>query len=74
MEANNNANMFPKILRPAIIHPEVNPPVSFFSKSKIIPNDNIVIKGSIVSPRMRKNRYQNIKSVTVNKAYTEYLK
>lgn len=64
--------MFPRILRPAIVYPEVNPPMPLFSVSKINVSESIV-KGTIINPRVKKNRYQNPKPVNVNNAYTEYL-
>jgi hypothetical protein len=64
--------MFPRILRPAIIYPEVNPQMPLFSVSKINVSESIV-KGTIINPRLRKNRYQNPKPVNVNSAYAEFL-
>lgn len=68
----NNPHQFPRILKPAIIHPEVNPPVPLISVSKIGSVRGKVnnLNNSILNVRMRKNRYQNLKPVNVNNAYT----
>ncbi len=51
----------------------MNPPAPLFSVSKINPSETSSVKGSIVNLRMKKNRYNNVKPVSVNNAYTEYL-
>lgn len=68
----NNANLFPRILKPAIIHPEVNPPIPLISVSKIgsIGGKINSMNSSIINGRIKKHKYQNLKPVNVNNAYT----